>query len=161
METRRAQCKAGSPAFRAEVEFPGTEQDDCAVEEQRAKNRGMASRRGKLEHSAKGEAGQRNASDWGAKRGVRVSGDVGASGRAGEQAGLAAFHLAQCAVLGLVWGIVGMAWYYHYLLFGTESPMVRVCRCFYLFRCGSLCFLWICQALRACCVSCGRRVPCA
>ena len=115
------QCQA--PVVRAEAEFRETEQDDGAALESQAKNRG-ASRRGKLECSTK-EGG--NASDWEANRGIRVSGDVSAGGRAGAQPGLAVFHLAQCAVLGLVWGMMGMAWFYHYLLFGTESPSVRVC----------------------------------
>jgi len=94
----------------------------ATVGQQKKKER--SSHRGSSAGSTKRRVGQRNGSDWDAKRETRAESGLDDGGSSAEEhVGLSVYHLAQCVVLGFVWGMIGMAWFYHNLVFGTGSPL--------------------------------------
>ena len=105
-------------------EMENTPDADCYATVRQQKKKEPSPTRGSSAGSTKRRVGQRNGSDWEAKRETRAeSGLVGGGSSVEEQDGLSAHHLAQCVVLGFVWGMMGMAWFYDNLLFGTGSPL--------------------------------------
>jgi hypothetical protein len=97
---------------------------DCYATVGQQKKKERSSHRGSSAGSTKRRAGQRNGSDWDAKRETRAeSGLVGGGLSAEEHDGLSVYHLAQCVVLGFVWGMIGMAWFYHNLVFEIGAPL--------------------------------------